>query len=317
MPANIETMMYHDQMPWHGIGTRLADDELDNIDTGIQRSGLGWTVRLEPLYLSDGRAVQRFATVRDSDNSILGNVGPKYRPLQNREAFNFMNPFLQQGVAKLHTAGSIDKGRVVWVLCHVSGSQQEVVKGDRIDQFILLSNSHDGTQAIRVGFTPIRVVCANTLAAAHGDAESKLIRVRHTKSMHDNLAAIQDVMDVARKEFAATLEQYRRLAAVTINQADVRKYVKIVLNIDERLPLDEIPSRTRNVMFAMEQLAECGTGNNLPGVRGTLWGAYNGVTEYLSYGAGSNREKRLDSLWFGSGAERNKKALDAALAMAS
>lgn len=316
MPANVEKMMFHGQTPWHGLGERLVDDELYSVEAGIQKAGLDWDVRLEPLYLSDGRKVPRYAVVRGSDNSILGNVGPKYTPLQNRDAFGFMNPFLETKHARLHTAGSLDHGRVIWVLCHIKGGQAEVVKGDRVDQFLLLSNSHDGSQAVRVGFTPIRVVCANTLAAAHGSAESKLIRVRHTKSVLDNLEAIQDVMDVARQEFNATLEQYRRLASVSINQKDVRKYIQLILNIDERLPLDEIPTRTRNMMLAMETMADEGTGCNIPGVRGTLWGAYNGVTEYLSYGRGSDQEKRLDSLWFGSAAEINKKALGAALAMA-
>lgn len=319
MSHKVETMTYHGTTPWHGLGTRLADDELYNTEAGIIRAGLNWSVELEQLQLADGRAVDRFAVVRSNDRSILGTVGPKYMPLQNVEAFKFFDPFLEAKAAKLHTAGSLDHGRVVWVLCHVSGSQAEVVKGDRVDQFILLSSSHDGSQAVRVGFTPIRVVCANTLAMAHSrsDAASKLIRVRHTRSMHDNLEAIRDVMDVARREFAATLEQYRKLACTHINQKDVRKYIKVILGVKEGLPLDEIAARTRNTMFALEQLTEKATGSNIPGVAGTWWNTYNAVSEWLSYGRGGNAEKRLNNLWFGSAVDLNQRALATALEMAS
>jgi phage/plasmid-like protein (TIGR03299 family) len=312
----VEKMMYHGEVPWHDMGKRLADSEVYDMEVGIVKAGLDWEVGLEPLYLQDGRSVERFAVVRSSDRSILGNVGPKYTPLQNREAFKFFNPFLESKACKLHTAGSLDHGRIVWVLCHVSGSGSEVVLNDRVDNFALLSSGHDGAHAIRVGFTPVRVVCCNTLKLAHHNADSKLIRVLHTKSVHDNLQAIQDVMDVAHKEFAATMEQYRKLANTSINQKDVHKYVRKVLNIDEALPLDQLSSKARNLLQGMEELAYHGTGCNIPGVKGTLWAAYNGVTEALSYG-GSNREKRLESLWFGSNADRNRKALEIALEMAS
>ena len=320
MPANVESMTFHGQTPWHGLGERLADEELYNVEIGIQKAGLDWDVALEPLQIvSDGRVINHYATVRSTDRSILGVVGPKYVPLQNRDAFNWFNPFLESKVARLHTAGSLNHGRVVWVLAHVSGSASEVVKNDRVDQFILLSHGHDGTQAVRVGFTPIRVVCANTLAMAHSKSNvaNQLIRVRHTRSVHDNLEAIRDVMDAARAEFAATLEQYRKLAHIHINQADVKKFVRLIFNVKDELPADEIPTRTRNLMDAVAELAEVGTGANIPGVRGTAWGLYNAATEFLSYGRSKDQEKRLTSLWFGSGVDFNRRALEAAMSLAS
>src|SRR5205823_12189648 len=92
---------------------------------------------------------------------------------------------------------------------------------------------HDGSLAVRCGFTPVRVVCANTLAMAHGDDASKLIRVKHTKDVLENLANVREVMDLANQQFEATAEQYRRLARKSINQDDLRKYVRRVLKIED------------------------------------------------------------------------------------
>src|SRR6516164_7898989 len=98
---------------------------------------------------------------------------------------------------------------------------------------IRLSHGHDGSLAVRCGFTPIRVVCQNTLSMAHGSAASKLIRCKHTRDVHENLANIREVMNLANQEFEATADQHRLLARKSINQADLTKYVKRVLNVDD------------------------------------------------------------------------------------
>ena len=116
-----------------------------------------------------------------------------------------------------------------------------------MQKFILLSNSHDGTTAIRVGYTPIRVVCVNTLAFAHSHKESNLLRIRHTKSAQTNLDNVRDIMDNINAQFEATAEQFRFLASRDFNQADVRKYVKVLLNVD-KTPDDDLKTRTKNVI---------------------------------------------------------------------
>jgi phage/plasmid-like protein (TIGR03299 family) len=329
MAHEIESMFFVGQAPWHGLGTRL--DGPPTVAEAIRAAGLDWTVRLDPLYAaapdiqmqSDGSLVihdaaavktDHFATRRESDGKVLGVVGPHYRPLQNVEAFAWFQPFLDAGLAKLHTAGSLRGGRRVWVLARLAGGPLEIAAGDVVERFVLLSNSHDGTLAVRVGFTPIRVVCANTLAMAHGSDASKLIRVKHTAGVRDNLDAIRDVMDLANQRFEATAEQYRRLAARTICQADVRKYVRKVFQVAD----DAQPSaRLANILLTVEGLAEVGRGNDLPSVRGTWWAAYNGVTEYLGTLAGRNADSRLNSLWFGDAALTSRRALEVALEMAA
>jgi phage/plasmid-like protein (TIGR03299 family) len=167
---------------------------------------------------------------------------------------------------------------------------------------------------VRVGFTPIRVVCQNTLSMAHSSDASKLIRVKHTKEIHENLANIREVMDLANHEFEATAEQYRLLARRSINQSDLRNYVKTVLGVRDG---QEPSTRMSKIMEEVIALAEGGTGNDLPSVRGTWWAAYNGTAEWLAYQRGRSPEGRLNSLWFGDGATMNKHALETTLAMAA
>ena len=129
--------------------------------------------------------------------------------------------------------------------------------------------------------------------------------------MHENLANIRETMNMANAEFEASAEQYRLLARKSINQADLRSYVKRVLKVEGK------PStRMQNTINEIIGLCEAGKGNNLPSVSGTYWTAYNGISEWLVYQRGNNQQNRLNSLWFGDSANMNKHALETALAMA-
>ena len=188
-----------------------------------------------------------------------------------------------------------------------------IAPGDEVEKFILLSHGHDGSLAIRCGFTPVRVVCQNTLSMAHGSDASKLIRIKHTKDVLANLENIRETMNLANQEFEATAEQYRLLARKSINQEDLRRFVKRVLKIKD----DEQPStRMFNTIAEIIALCESGRGNTLPYVSGTYWTAYNGVSEWLTYNRGHSQDSRLNSLWFGDSANLNRLALETALDMA-
>jgi phage/plasmid-like protein (TIGR03299 family) len=312
MPAAVEKMMFVGETPWHGLGNQL--DEAPTIGEAIDASGLNWEVGLKDLFTSEGTPVPARATYRKSDDSILGVVGPRYTPLQNRDAFDWFQPFLDAGECQLHTAGSLHSGQKVWVLAQLNRDNSEIVPGDEVSKFILLSNSHDGTTAIRVGYTPIRVVCVNTLSYAHKHNDSKLIRIRHTRSSQKNLEMVRDIMDNINVGFEATAEQYRFLASKQFNQKDIEKYVKVVLNI--KGADEDIKTRTRNIMDDILARIE-GPKQSAANVRGTYWAAYMGFNEYLNYGKGRTIDNRLDSLWFGQNANENNKALESALEFAN
>ena len=314
MAHEIETMAYVGATPWHGLGTTLEETDLYDWPKASAKAGLDWEAELVPLMTSDTQAeVAHRAVRRKSDGRILGVVGHKYTILQNQDAFKWFAPFLEAKEAALHTAGSLRQGSRIWVLAKLNRDPLVIAQGDEVEKYLLLSHSHDGSLAVRVGFTPVRVVCANTLAMAHCADASKLIRVKHTRDMHQNLANIREVINVANAEFQATAEQYRLLARRSINQADLRSYVKKVLKIQGD---QDAGTRMKNIIDEIVGLAEAGRGNDLASVRGTYWTAYNGVSEWLTYKRGHTQDSRLNSLWFGDGAAMNRQALATALAMA-
>lgn len=306
---------------WHGLGVTLNDPP--SVREAIKLAGLDWNVRLQPLHMNyDGEdlPVPGYATVRDTDKSVLGVVGPTYKPLQNQDAFDFFQPWLDAGLATLESAGSLREGKRVWVLAKLKSDNLTVVKGDEVAKYVLLSNGHDGTLAVRAGFTPIRVVCANTMAMAHGDKASKLLRVRHTNTTIKALDEIRSIMMAAEKSFEATAEQFRAMARCGVNKEDLRNYVRQVFKpqVIQGGPTaltDPEEAECERLMGKIIPLFESGRGNDLPGVAGTLWGAYNAVNEYLGYERGSSNAGRLHSLWFGDSAVANQRALQVAQKM--
>jgi phage/plasmid-like protein (TIGR03299 family) len=317
MSHEVEGMMFVGATPWHGLGVRVERGV--TTDDAIRCAGLDWHVGTKPLLTSDGEDVPAMATYRQSDGALLGVVGPDYTPVQNADAFRFFDPFIASGEASYETAGALRGGRRVWVLARLNRPSSVIVAraDDTVEKFVLLSNSHDGSLAVRVGFAPIRVVCSNTLALAHADAGSKLIRLRHTANVLSNLAAVREAMNLADARFEVAADHYRWLATRDISAADLRKYVDVVFSAP-RLADDAMPAPEHNRLFnRIVPLFEHGRGNDLPGVRGTWWAALNAVNEYLGYVRGRTQDGRVDSLWFGDGAKLNRRALDSAMRMAA
>jgi phage/plasmid-like protein (TIGR03299 family) len=334
----VESMFSVRETPWHGLGTIVQS--APTAAEAIKLAGLDWRVRTVPLYAAapgtvdadkpigesfdySGRIkpVAARAVIRESDGAILGHhVGPKWTPLQNGEAFDWFNPLVESGDCRFETAGSLHSGTRVWILASINTPDAEIGAGDTVKPFLLLSNSHDGSLAIRVGFTPIRVVCANTLAAAEHNVASRLIRVRHTSNVVATLATMREVIQLTTREFNATAEQYRFLASRGVNRTDLRKYVTQVLSLSpskKEGEAEQLTTRSKNILAAVLERVDSGFGADLPSARGTWWGAYNGLTEYLSYSRGRSADNRLDSLWFGEGANLNRDALAAAVQFAN
>jgi phage/plasmid-like protein (TIGR03299 family) len=300
--------------PWQAIGTHLQGDERSSWPLACKRAGLDWDVELTKAVTADkGEPVPGFAVRRVGPGNVMGVVGKRFNILQNREAFEWFQPFLDAGEAQLDTAGSSKDGQYVWLLAKLNREPIVVAPNDTVQKYLLLSHGHTGNMSVRVGFTPLRVVCSNMLARTHRSDASKLIRIKHSASMHTNLANIRDVMNLANAEFEADAEQYRLLCRRDINAADLKKYVKRILAIDESA---ELATRTENQIEEIIRLCESGVGQNLVGSAGTLWGAYNGVAEWLEYQRGRNDESRLNSLWFGDSANVNRAAMQIALNMA-
>ena len=188
MSANVETMFYTREKPWHGLGTQVM--EAPTSAAALSLAGLDWRVIQKPLLTYDEIPVPGFkANVRDSDNQVLGVVTDRYKVVQNEDAFAFTDSLLGEGVT-YETAGSLQNGRRTWILAKLP--QRYIISGDEITPYLVFMNSHDGSGAIKAAMTPIRVVCMNTLnlalstakrtwSADHvGDIQGKLEDARDT-----------------------------------------------------------------------------------------------------------------------------------------
>ena len=305
---------------WHGLGNVLP--EAPTTAEAIVAAGLDWDVELVPLVTADTQAeVTHRATRRATDKKILGVVGPDFEVLQNKEAFGWFDPFIQQKGATLESAGSLREGRRVWILAKLNRDPMWVLPGDQVEKYLMLAHGHDGSLSVHAGFTPIRVVCANTLRMATTDGRSALLRIKHTKNIKDTLEKVQEIIDMADATFEATADQYRILAKRQIDAETLRRYVNIVWKAPKKVASDEqseTPEQVReSIHRQITNLFESGKGVEIPGVRGTWWGAYNAVTEYIRHERGSDANRRIDSALFGQGALLNQRALDKALEMAT
>ena len=213
MAHEAETMAFFGTNPWHGLGTVLDAADCSDWPAAAKKAGLDWPVELVPLQTADTNvAVEHRGVRRSTDGKVLGVVGPRYTPLQNTDAFGWFQPFLEAREARLETAGALRGGSRVWVFAKIARDPLVIAPGDEVEKFLLLSHGHDGLLAVRVGFTPIRVVCSNTLAQSHAADASKRNRVRHRGDVVGSLAAIREVLNLANQQFEATADQYRTLA---------------------------------------------------------------------------------------------------------
>lgn len=308
MSHEVESMFFKGETPWHGLGQEVVAEA--GIKEAMFKGGLNWEVNKLPIFLEDGTEVkERKATVRNIDNKVLGIVSNKYEPLQNVEAFNFFSPLLEAGLITLETAGSLQGGKKVWVLAKINeDSDLEIVPNDIVRKYMMLSTSHDGTTSVSYGFTPIRVVCANTLSAAQASHHSKLLKTRHSKNMRANLEEGRELINLANQDFNSSAALYKAMAKKQINGGELYRYILDSLG-HEGKGIQDISTRMVNITEEIAYLAHYGKGNQDKNVQGTVWGAYNGVTEYLSYHAGKTQDSRLNSLWFGQAKTINARAL--------
>lgn len=320
MSANIQSMFYTGEKPWHKLGK-----ELPNAATSaeaIEAAGLNWTVSKHPLLTTiRGEFIKvpnKFAIVRDDNNTVLGTVGPVYTPLQNKPAFSFFDAVVGEKAAMYHTAGALGEGERVWILAKLPGYIQ-TTKDDVTEKFLLLTNSHDGTGAVQIFFTPIRVVCQNTLNIAVASAQNKT-KLRHTMTLGSRVQDVRDQLGILNNRFTMFEELSKRMASTPLTYAGFKEFIQGTGVLPKDANLDKVLGSTRavNIMDEVSRLFEHGKGNDLPGVKGTVWAGFNAVTEYVDYfrsTRGDEGENRAKSLLFGSGATLKQSAWDKAVSL--
>lgn len=226
MAANFETGFFVGEPAWHGLGTVIK--EAPTSDDAIKIAGLDWEVIPKPIYDEFGREIPGFkVNQRSSDNKNLGIVTNRYKIVQNREAFAFTDALLGEGV-KYETAGSLASGKRVWMLARMEGT---TLCEEKIDPFLVFTNSHDGTGAVRVAITPVRVVCQNTLNLALNQA-SRHWSCAHKGDIQGKLEEARYTLESAERYMKALEEEFGELKSKKINENQVRKMTDKLLELE-------------------------------------------------------------------------------------
>jgi phage/plasmid-like protein (TIGR03299 family) len=313
-------MFYTGDVPWHRLGTRL--EQPATAREAIEVAGLAYQVELKSLRTNDGNAVStRKATVRADTNAVLGVVGNGYVPVQNSQAFGFLDAIVTDGSLRYHTAGALGKGEKIWMLAKLPGNIRVKNSDDTVDKFLLLSNSHDGSAALRVYFTPIRVVCQNTLALAERRSEGQGVSILHKGDLQAKIKEAQEVLGFATRFYDDAEERINRLASHYPSQDQLSAYFKEIYPDPEE---GKDNARATNIRQELHRLFEEGIGHDTPEIKHSSWMAFNAVTEFVDHvrpsrgtNDGDRASRRLDSIWFGSGARLKQQAWHLALQMTS
>lgn len=231
MPANVESMFYVRQAPWHGLGVRV--EEAPSSQEALRLSGLDWQVIQQPIATVDGTPIPGYrANLRDTDHQVLGVVTDRYRVVQNAEAFAFTDGLLGEGV-KYETAGSLQNGKKIWLLAKLP--DKYIIEGDRIEPYLVFSSSHDGSGSIKVAMTPIRVVCQNALNLALSSAK-RVWSTIHVGDLAGKMDQAHNTLLLAEKYMGQLGMEFSRLSKIRLSDQKVLQY------IDQLLPMDDQPT---------------------------------------------------------------------------
>ena len=303
-------MAYAGDVPWHGLGTKVPNDLTP--EQMLDAAGLNWSVEKVPAYAKVGGknvAIGQSALVRSMDNKILDVVSDDWNPVQNQEAFEFFNDFVAAGDMEMHTAGSLRDGQIVWGLAKIKESF-ELFKGDKIDSYLLFSNFHKYGHSTDVRFTPIRVVCNNTLTLSLNSKVERMAKISHRQVFNPD--DVKGMLGIATDKLAKYKEMASFLGAKRYNNENIVEYFTRVFPVSgsNETKKKEV---SKNAELALNVL------DTQPGAEyaaGSWWQAFNAVTYLTDHLAGRNADNRLQSAWYGYHKGVKTKALELAVEMA-
>lgn len=245
MPANVESMFYVRETPWHGLGTKVM--EAPDSEGALIAAGLNWNVIQKPIFTGENEPIRGYkANIRDSDRRVLGVVTDRYKVIQNHEAFAFTDELLGQGV-RYETAGSLQDGKKVWLLAHMP--HEYIISGERISPYLLFSNTHDGSGAIKVALTPIRVVCNNTLNLALSTAKRSWSMV-HTGDIRSKMQEARDTLFMAERYMDELGKEFEALRLKKLSDQKVMEYIEILLPVED----GSTPQQIKNIERLREDM---------------------------------------------------------------
>lgn len=302
MAHAVETMAYAGEVPWHGLGVKVIDDLTP--EQMMEKAGIDWQVEKRPLSYSNGAMAMgvpgKSALIRTADGKLLDIVGDNWNPVQNAEAMGFFHEFVMEGNMKMHTAGSLQEGRMVWALAKVD-NDFEVFGGDKVESYLLFSNPHQYGKSVDVRFTPIRVVCNNTLTMAlDGTKKDMSVQVGHRTEFDSTY--VKQALGLAEQR----MDEYKRLAEFLgdkkYNEDTVKQFFGDVFGTS-KVTEDKLSRTARQAFEVLD---------TQPGAEyrpGTWWNALNAVTYMTDHELGRNNDNRVSSAWFGANRTRKVNAV--------
>lgn len=320
MSDQVETMAYAGEVPWHGLGKRVLPDLTP--DQMMHESGTDWEVKLV-TFRGTIRVGDTTYTITDPKRKMLVRVkdgvpdkhpftvtGCNWNPVQNADAFAFFHEYVMEGGMEMHTAGSLRQGQVVWALAKIKESF-ELFGGDRVDSYLLFSNPHEYGKSINVRFTPIRVVCNNTLCAALGTQSVNSAAVSHRSAFDPK--AVKEMLGLAHKK----LGQYKEAAEFLGS----KRYSKetLVQYFSGLYPAKKGSQKAASGELTSAAEVSLGAVKTQPGsqfAEGTWWQAFNAATYAMDHLLGKSADVRMDKAWFGSNVTRKVRALNSAVELA-
>jgi len=320
MSHNVETMAYAGELPWHGLGVPVSNDM--SAYEMMEAAQLNWTVKKVPLYrefkgnlagawkdyTKEYRPIDnKMALIREEDNTELDVVGKNWHPVQNQEAFDFFYDWVEEGKMEMHTAGSLSNGKIVWILAKVNETF-EVVKDDVVESYMLFTNPHSFGTSLNVRFTPIRVVCNNTLQLALGQ-HSNGIRLDHTKKFDPHM--VKDALGLATNSMIQYSDQAKHLVNKMSTKESRDEYFSKLFPMTHHEQEVKGYVRSKKAAYA-NRLHNNGT----PGaglVKDSWWDTFNTVTYMYDHKLGKSNASRVRSSWYGDASKSKQEALTKAL----
>ncbi len=271
MSANVETMFSVREKPWHGLGTVVHEAVTSR--EALTLAGLDWEVRQEPIIYK-GQNSGYFMNIRSTDDKVLGVVGSRYKPVQNVDAFDFVDGLIGEGVT-YETAGSLNSGKRIWLLAKMPDVR---ILDEVVEPFMCLTNSHDGFSSLKVCMTPVRVVCQNTINLALRSAKRSW-NGRHTGSLESKMAAAKETLGLAREYMSSLSKTAEELYKIKVSPKDFSILQEKLFPITE----DMTKRKEESQILLREQLKYAWEIDDLGNIRGTGWGFINAVADMSTH----------------------------------
>lgn len=315
MSHEVETMVSVREVPWHKLG-KIVDHSLTAKEAIIE-GGMDWTCDDQPLYLRGQAAVddipvigqqapEHKAIVRTLDNTILGVVKNSYHIIQNSECFDFMDDVIGSEQAVYETAGSLRNGKVIFMT--VKLPEDAKIGDDLVQKYILLTSSHDGSLSLQVRWTPVRVVCMNTLGMALAGRTDSMMKIRHTRNYQGKVEQAREVLKLTDHYYDVMETEFNRLLDEQFSIGQMQTFTENLLSAKGKAS-----TKTKNNRAKIVELFSTGRGN--AAVANTRWAAFNAVTEYVDHYATTRKhgdttesEARMNSAILGAGADLKQRA---------